>query len=214
MNAQTAIEASPEVQLVAALARALPELGAVHKNKKNPAFKSNYADLSAVIGALAPLAEHGLWFRQSTIEADKAAAVETFYVHEAGGVMSAGITSVPVNKADAHGYGSALTYARRYALVTAFGLSADDDDGNAAAKSPPRQREEQPAAKLDDATLTKIIALCEAVGGNQAGLICNAYKIDSLPELTASKADAVINKLERKLAERARAASNAEAANA
>ena len=49
--------------------------------------------------------------------------------------MSFGKLFVPANKQDAQGYGSALTYARRYSLQTAFGVAPEDDDGNAAAAS-------------------------------------------------------------------------------
>jgi hypothetical protein len=45
---------------------------------------------------------------------------------------------VPANKNDAQGFGSALTYARRYALQTAFGVPTEDDDGNAASRSTAR----------------------------------------------------------------------------
>jgi len=38
------------------------------------------------------------------------------------------------------GYGSAVTYARRYGLMSMSGVAPEDDDGNAAAKSPPRQQ--------------------------------------------------------------------------
>jgi hypothetical protein len=131
MNAQSKIEAAP---IGAVLARALPELGAVHKNKKNPAFKSNYADLSAVLAAIAPIAEHGLWFRQVPVQIDGGVGIETFYIHESGAELSAGVTPVPVNKNDAQGLGSAISYGRRYGLMTAFGLSSEDDDGNAAAR--------------------------------------------------------------------------------
>lgn len=143
MNAQSRVEPT---SIVGVLAQALPALGAVHKNKKNPAFKSNYADLTAVLQALAPITEHGLWFRQEARRSENGVALETFYIHESGAELSAGITTVPVNKADAQGYGSAQTYCRRYALLTAFGLSADDDDGNAAAKSPHRQEAAKQAA--------------------------------------------------------------------
>lgn len=209
MNAQTKIELPADAQLRAALAKALPELGSVHKNKNNPAFKSSYADLAAVIGALEPLAKHGLWFRQVPVECDNGIALETFYIHESGAEMTAGVTRIPVDRGNAQGYGSAQTYCRRYALQTAFGLAADDDDGNAAAKAPPKA--EYKPERLTDGDLTKIIALCEAVGGNQAGLICNAYKIGALPELTPSQAKAVIGKLSDKLADRARAETNQQA---
>lgn len=209
MNSQTKVE---PVSIIGVLAQALPALGAVHKNKKNPAFKSNYADLTAVLQALAPITDHGLWFRQEARPCENGVALETFYIHESGAELSAGITTVPVNKADAQGYGSAQTYCRRYALLTAFGLSADDDDGNAAAKAAPRV--EQPAKTVSEDDLTKIIQLCEAVGGNQSGVICKAYQIEALPELTPSQAKAVINRLNEKLAEKAKAESNKEAEHA
>lgn len=135
MNAQAKIEAPPNI--VGALAIALPELGAVTKNKKNPHFKSSYADLSAVIQALAPIAEHGLWFRQEPRDDAGSVGFETFYIYRDGSELSAGVTRIPVNKNDAQGYGSAQTYCRRYALQAAFGLAAEDDDGNAAAKAKP-----------------------------------------------------------------------------
>jgi hypothetical protein len=50
------------------------------------------------------------------------------------------VFSVPVDKNNAQGYGSALTYARRYSLSAAFGVAPEDDDGNAAAKASPAQR--------------------------------------------------------------------------
>lgn len=211
MNAQTKIELPPDTQLHAALAKALPALGAVHKNKKNDHFKSNYADLASVIGALSPLAEYGVWFRQVPVEHERGIAFETFYIHESGAELSAGVTVVPVDKNNAHGIGSAQTYCRRYALLSAFGLATDDDDGNAAAKAAPKVE----AVKLvSDADVAKIIQLCEAVGGNQAALICGAYKVQSIPELTTTQAVAAINRLNDKLAERAKAETDQEAAHA
>jgi hypothetical protein len=44
---------------------------------------------------------------------------------------------MPVSKADAQGYGSSLTYCRRYALAAAVGVAPEDDDGNAATKAKP-----------------------------------------------------------------------------
>jgi len=43
---------------------------------------------------------------------------------------------VPSAKNDPQGYGSALTYARRYSLMAACGIAPEDDDGNAASKTP------------------------------------------------------------------------------
>ena len=123
------------VQLIAALAKALPEIEGVAKNKSNPAFKSKYADLGACIAALHPITEHGLWYRQVARMEPEGACVETFYIHIAGAELSAGEMFVPADRKNAHGFGSAQSYARRYGLQTAFGLATEDDDGNRAVQS-------------------------------------------------------------------------------
>jgi hypothetical protein len=60
--------------------------------------------------------------------------VETIFVHESGEVMECGLLHVPAAKQDPQGYGSALTYARRYSLLAATGLAPEDDDGNAGSR--------------------------------------------------------------------------------
>jgi hypothetical protein len=126
-------------ELFTALTLAQAEMENASKDKNNPFFKSKYADLNSVMGAIKPaLAKHGLAFVQVCHDAENAAKVETIIVHADGQQFSAGCVSVPVSKADAQGYGSALTYARRYSLAAAFGVGAEDDDGNAAAKAAPK----------------------------------------------------------------------------
>ena len=124
-----------EVSIIAALAKALPELESAKRNKANPAFKSKYADLAAVIEALEPIRKHGLWYRQVLHESAEGVNVETIYIHEGGDTLSAGSLYMPATKRDAQGFGSALTYARRYSLQSAFGLATEDDDGNRAVQS-------------------------------------------------------------------------------
>jgi hypothetical protein len=127
-------------ELSAALVKAQTALEGVTKDKNNPFFKSKYADLSSVVGALkGPLTEAGLGYTQVLHDADAAAKVETVIIHSSGEWLSCGIISVPVSKLDAQGYGSALTYARRYSLSAAFGVAPEDDDGNAAAKAAPTE---------------------------------------------------------------------------
>lgn len=135
-------------ELFAAMAKAQSEMEAASKDKDNPFFKSKYADLNSVMGAIKPaLAKHGLAFVQKSQHMDNCAAVETIIIHESGQEYPCGIVSVPVAKHDAQGYGSALTYARRYSLAAAFGVGAEDDDGNAAAKAAPKAAEPDPAGK-------------------------------------------------------------------
>jgi len=105
------------------------------KTSSNPAFRSKYADLSACVEAvLDALNENGVFLTQRTIDCESGVKVETRFVHESGEEFSGGVTFVPVTKNDAHGYGSALTYARRYGLMAACGIAPEDDDGNAAVK--------------------------------------------------------------------------------
>ena len=205
MNAQTKIEPT----LIGALAAALPELESAKTNKANPAFKSKYADLAAVIEAIEPVTKHGLWYRQHTHENDSGVMVETFYIHTSGEQMSAGCVFMPATKKDAQGFGSALTYARRYGLQTAFGLATEDDDGNAAVKASQSRQSEPNSDAVDSNTVVQMISLCEAVGGNQAQIICDAYKVSALSELTAKQAAGAIKRLNEKLADRAKETVNA-----
>lgn len=121
--------------LYAAMAKAFPEIEGASKDKNNPHFKSKYADLGAVVEAIKPaLTRHGLFFVQQTHEQEGGVCVETVVCHSSGESMPLGKLFVPASKQDAQGYGSALTYARRYSLMTAFGVCPEDDDGNAASK--------------------------------------------------------------------------------
>src|SRR5690606_33795401 len=199
VNAQTKVEAS---SIEAVLATVLPKLGAVYKNKKNPAFKSNYADLSAVLAAIAPIAEHGLWFRQVPVQIDGGIGIETFYVHVSGAELSAGVTPVPVNKNDAQGLGSAMTYGRRYGLMTAFGLSADDDDGNAASKAPPRQEAKAPA-EMPDSEWAKLVQLIEATKSD-TNAMCKHYGVKNLRHLNQDQFGNALAALKAKLAKMAK----------
>ena len=149
MNAETKIEAET---LHTAMAKAFAAIEAATKDSENPAFKQagkaiRYADLSSVIGAIKPaLAANNLFFTQHPQPADHGVCIETFLHHAGGESLSLGTLYVPANKQDAQGFGSAITYARRYALQTAFGVPTEDDDGNAAAKASNNQEPANPDA--------------------------------------------------------------------
>jgi hypothetical protein len=138
-----------------AMALAFAEIEAATKSADNPFFISKYADLPAIIGAVKPaLVKYRLFFTQSCHPSESGVIVETVLHHANGESMSLGQLYVPANKHDAQGFGSAQTYARRYALQTAFGVPVEDDDGNAAAASArPTQGEARPvngANRKDD----------------------------------------------------------------
>ena len=122
--------------LAAALAAAQQEMGHAQLDSVNPGYKSKYSSLSSVIDAAKPLAKHGIAFIQHARPVDKGVGVETvFYGY--GEAIGCGVVAVPLSKADAHGVGSAMTYAKRYSLASACGIGADeDDDGNAVSSKP------------------------------------------------------------------------------
>lgn len=149
--------------LFAALSKAQSEMGKARKDSTNPHFRSKYADLESCVDAVhGALAANGLAYVQRVHDADKAACVETIIMHESGEMFECGKVSVPVSKIDAQGFGSALTYARRYSLSAAFGLATEDDDGNAATKARPQAK--QPVAQPFDFDVfrAEIIALPKA----------------------------------------------------
>ncbi len=126
--------------LAAALAKAQGSMKGAVKDSANPFFKSKYADLASVVEAIrAAFSANGLSYIQTVEPSDKdEVRVETTIMHSSGEWISCGVLSLPVSKADAQGYGSALTYARRYSLSAAVGVAPEDDDGNAASAAKPK----------------------------------------------------------------------------
>lgn len=191
MNAETKIEAG---NLSASLVTALSEIGGAAKDKVNPHFKSKYADIGSVIDAIKPvLSLHGLGFTQHPQPSENGIIVETVLHHISGESLSLGTLYVPANKLDPQAFGSALTYARRYALMTAFGVPAEDDDGNAATASAPRA--ELAAKPITDEQRDLIQTLAPGAGKTVQG-ICEAYKVASLTKLTEAQADKLVKRLQ------------------
>ena len=198
-----------ETGIIAALAAALPKLEGAKKDASNPAFKRNgkelgYATLASVIDALEPLKEHGIWFLQISHERDNGACFETFAIHgPSNAQMSMGTMFVPADKNNAQGFGSAQSYCRRYGLMAAFGLAAEDDDGNAASQAPakPAQQRQQakPAEPLSDA---QWMIISDLIGqtNTDAKVFCDHYKIKSVKELPTSAFDQARKQLNGKLA--------------
>lgn len=121
-----------------AFIKAKRAFGPALKEKNNPAFRSKYADLGACIDAVEDaLLANGIAFIQETFDDSTGVTVETVFLHESGEVMRCGKLHVPASKQDPQGYGSALTYARRYSLMSACGIAPEDDDGNAASRKSP-----------------------------------------------------------------------------
>jgi hypothetical protein len=118
-------------ELAAALAKAQSGMKAAIKDSSNPFFKSNYADLAAVWDACkSQLAANGLAISQHPATDEHGnILVETALIHSSGQWMSSTLAMKPV-KNDPQAFGSAITYARRYALAAVVGVVTEDDDGN------------------------------------------------------------------------------------
>jgi hypothetical protein len=146
-----------------AFVKAKRAFGPALKDKNNPAFRSKYADLGACIEAVdSALLENGIALIQETSEDLTGVTIETVLLHESGEMIRGGKLHVPAAKQDPQGYGSALTYARRYSLMATCGIAPEDDDGNAAAQAM-RQRghalpEDEIAAMLAGIENAKTVA--------------------------------------------------------
>jgi ERF superfamily len=137
-------------ELSKALVKAQAAMSHAAKDSKNPHFKFAYSSLASVIDAVRPhLAGNGLAFVQMLHTADGGVAVETVLIHESGEQLSCGTLFIPASKQDAQGYGSAITYAKRYGLQAALGIASEDDDGTAAVKTPPKPVEKPVGIELD-----------------------------------------------------------------
>ena len=152
-----------------ALAAAQAQMGKAIKDSTNPAFRSRYADLASVMDACLPaLNANGVAVYQPTIDDDTGRFVETILAHESGETIRCRVPLI-VQKNDMQGYGSAVTYARRYGLMCMAGIAPEDDDGNAAAKAAPVVEEAKggptPAQIASDSlrdadTLDALAAIC------------------------------------------------------
>ena len=122
---------SPEIgELAGALAKAQSEMEGAKKEITNPFFNSNYADLHAVIKSAFPyLSKYGLSVTQGNEMIMGAVCVTTTLMHSSGQWLRSKV-KLPLEKKNAQGVGSAITYGRRYGLSAMVGIAQFDDDAN------------------------------------------------------------------------------------
>lgn len=128
-------------KLIPALIKAQGELEHAKKDSQNPHFKSKYADLATVLDTCKEvLKTNNLAItHQRESNADGEFLITTLW-HSSGQFLSSRSKLMPT-KQDPQGFGSAITYARRYDLSALIGLASDDDDGNAASGAAPVKKE-------------------------------------------------------------------------
>ena len=115
-------------KLAAALSKAQSEMKGAQKNAVNPFFKSNYADLHKVIESSFPyLTKNGLSVIQGNEGKPGEFHVTTMLLHSSGQWIKSKL-KMPIEKLNAQGVGSAITYGRRYGLSAMVGIAQHDDD--------------------------------------------------------------------------------------
>jgi len=191
--------------VAAAFVKAQGEIGHATKDVRNDFFKSKYADLAGVIDAYRTVfAANGLSVLQPTLPADSGVRIQTIILHESGEWIADRGLSMPTGKADAQGLGSALTYARRYAMAALVGIAQDDDDGNAASRPAPAAKTAKtakPTVKLApvaarDKLQARIVALPNEIGAQvrtnltTAGIVWTQLSVEQLVEVGVWVTDA------------------------
>jgi hypothetical protein len=208
-----------------AMVQAIADMANPAKNSRNPHFRNTYADLTAVLGVVKPaLAEHGLAVTQCvSVASDGQQELQTVLHHENGEHMPLGCYSIRPMKQDPQSVGSAITYARRYSLMAAFGLSAEDDDGTAASAAPSRatmrshattatkaEASAIPTLKVDDANDCEVqdwrseLAKCQSVVQVQSVAQAIKVKVDQ-----GCLDDETVEQLRAAVVERSRTLTNA-----
>ena len=209
---------------IAAVQGELAKVG-IAKNRRNQQGSGyNFRGIDDVYSALSPLlAAHGLVIiprvtcRECVERASKNGGA-LFYVTvhaefdfvsaDDGSIHTAATFGEAMDSGD-KATNKAMSAAYKYAAFMTFAIPTEGDN-DADAHTPEVAPQPDPTF-VDDATVTKIISLCEAVGGGQSKVICEAYKVDAIPKLTASQAKAVIARLNEKLADKVKTETNATA---
>ena len=129
-------------KIMAKLLKARAAIQPIKKDGTNPHFRSSYATLEGAIEAVTqPLSDNGFFLTHVTGVDEFGMFITTELISEEDGITVMR-TRVPlvVGKNDMQGLGSAITYARRYGIMSMLNLPAEDDDGNAASRSsgPPK----------------------------------------------------------------------------
>ena len=193
------------------LVEALSEMPNPVKNADNPAFKRDgkpmrYADLEATLEACKPvLAACGIGLIQMPCSNERGVGVHTILFGH-GEVLDCGEFYLPLAKQDPQGGGSAITYARRYALTSILGLAQEDDDGNGA--SQPRTNGSSNGAIGSDAPIIRaIFGKKSALGISDekfAATLKDDYGVEHPGDLTMENAKALADRLQAAIEEKAR----------
>jgi len=185
---------TPTPGLYPALLAAMREFGPVLKNATNPAFRTKYADLGAVLDSVTdPLLNHGILLLQRFTHDQGGAILITELVHaESGQSISSEVPVVSKDPTDPQKMGGAITYYRRYSILALLGLAPEDDDGNSASTPAPRKQPEP--KRTPDATPAEGMRLYPGNGAARTSAPAAPSAPAAATPLTAKEYDALIER--------------------
>jgi hypothetical protein len=171
-------------ELAVAMAKAQAQVKTALKDSKNPAFKSSYADLASIWDACREaLNKNGLSIIQRTDFSEQDIWLETMLLHVSGDSISSRYPLRPL-KQDPQGYGSALTYAKRYTLASMVGVVADeDDDGNAASGRTNGHADNSRQPDRSQAARAFVTESIKAIGGLKTENALDDWYAENAPKL-------------------------------
>lgn len=189
------------IELAKALNKAQSEFKPAKKSGYNPFHKSKYSDLSDIIEAIKkPLSNNGLSYSQFPIGNENMYGVETILMHVSGEWISQKLV-LRTDKTGPQAAGSAISYARRYALQGILGIPCEDDDANAAtATQSSHQRQSQnynqkpsQQTQVSNINLPEIITVKWVSGCNDIPTLAAAY--NKLPNKSGELCDIIKSKI-------------------
>lgn len=163
-------------EIAKAMSKAQKQMRPAIKDASNPHFRSKFSSITAVWECLRePMTDNLLSVVQDVTTESGFVSIETRILHESDQWISFGPLKLPVTKQDAQGYGSAISYARRYALCSALGIVSDDDDDGNAASAPPKYM-----PKITKQQADELIEMFSKCSENFQTFVMNKIKSDPI----------------------------------
>lgn len=210
------------VELTKSLIAFQGELKPVPKESTNPFFKSKYADLSAIWEFSRPLlVKHGFAVSQLPQAKENQIILTTLLMHSSGEWLSSDLIVTPNKQNDPQAVGSALTYARRYALSAILGICSEEDDDAevavgrtrktaasvSAIKSAPvvpatpgttKPAQQTPGATPEQfANAGEFLTTCSKMLGLNKSMVLEILKVDSLDKVNFTDAYLVLKEYKK-----------------
>ena len=142
---------------------------------ENPFFKSKYAPLNDILTLVRPLlSKQGLSIVQAPSGDGENIILTTILIHNSGEYIEFPELVLKADKPTAQGAGSAITYARRYAISAILGInSEDDDDGNNAEPKTPTTEQPKTTAQtkttgISEKQVSRLYAIAKAADVDKA----------------------------------------------